>query len=70
MGLSVFDVDDVMDELEAIPEHHGGWLHQRYGNSVVLRVPAAKLERIIEEIVSWGVVEWVDQLGAEATAYR
>ncbi|HVI00779.1 MAG TPA: DUF4349 domain-containing protein [Enhygromyxa sp.] len=68
MGLSVFDVEDVMSKLEAIPEQHGGWLHQRYDNSVVLRVPAAKLSLIIEEVASWGVVEWKTLSALDVTA--
>jgi hypothetical protein len=68
MGLSVFDVDDVMNKLEAIPERHGGWLHQRYDNSVVLRVPAAKLELVIAEVSEWGVVEWKTLEALDVTA--
>lgn len=68
MGLSVFDVADVMSKLEAIPERHGGWLHQRYDNSVILRVPAAKLDTIIEEISSWGVVEYKTLEALDVTA--
>ena len=68
MGLSVFDVEDVMSKLEAIPEQHGGWLHQRYDNSVVLRVPAAKLSLIIEDVASWGVVEWKTLSALDVTA--
>jgi hypothetical protein len=68
MGLSVFDVDDVMNKLEAIPDRHGGWLHQRYDNSVVLRVPAAKLELVIAEITEWGVVEWKTLEALDVTA--
>lgn len=68
MGLSVFEVDDVMNELEAIPERHGGWVHERYNNRVVLRVPAAKLTLIIEEIATWGVVEWKTLSALDVTA--
>jgi hypothetical protein len=68
MGLSVFDVADVMVELEAIPERHGGWMHQRYDNSVILRVPAAKLDVIIKEIAGWGVVEWKTLEALDVTA--
>src|SRR5690606_25216108 len=68
MGLSVFEVDDVMAKLEAIPERHGGWLHQRFDNRVVLRVPAAKLEAIIAEIGEWGVVEWKTLAALDVTA--
>lgn len=68
MGLSVFDVDDVMSKLEAIPERHGGWLHQRYDNSVVLRVPASKLQLIIDEIAEWGVVDWKTLAALDVTA--
>jgi hypothetical protein len=68
MGLSVFDVADVMSKLEAIPERHGGWLHQRYDNSVVLRVPAAKLQLVIDEVAEWGVVEWKTLSALDVTA--
>lgn len=68
LGLSVFDVDDVMIKLEAIPERHGGWLHQRFDNRVVLRVPAAKLSSIIAEIGEWGVVEWKTLEALDVTA--
>jgi hypothetical protein len=68
MGLSVFAVDDVMAKLEAIPERHGGWLHQRFDNRVVLRVPAAKLQSIIAEIGEWGVVEWKTLEALDVTA--
>lgn len=68
MGLSVFEVDDVMNQLEAIPERHGGWVHERYNNRVVLRVPAAKLALIIEEITAWGVVEWKTLSALDVTA--
>ncbi len=68
MGLSVFDVNDVMAKLEAIPERHGGWLHQRYDNSVILRVPAAKLQTIIDEISEWGVVDYKTLEALDVTA--
>lgn len=68
IGLSVFDVDDVMAKLEAIPERHGGWLHQRFDNRVVLRVPAAKLSAIIDEVGEWGVVEWKTLEALDVTA--
>jgi chromosome segregation ATPase len=43
-------------------------LHQRYDNSVVLRVPAAKLELVIAEITEWGVVEWKTLEALDVTA--
>ena len=68
MGLSVFDVEDVMAKLEAIPERHGGWLEQRYDNSMVLRVPAAKLRSIMAEVGEWGVVDWKTLQALDVTA--
>ncbi len=68
LGLSVFDLDDAMAKLEAIPERHGGWLQQRYDNRVILRVPAAKLEAIIAEVSAWGVVEYKTLEALDVTA--
>jgi hypothetical protein len=68
MGVSVFDVAETMTKLEAIPERYGGWVHQRYDTSVVLRVPAAQLEAVIREVSSWGVLEWKTLEALDVTA--
>ena len=68
MGVSVFDVAETMAKLEAIPERYGGWLDQRYDNSLILRVPADQLQIIIREVSTWGVVDWKTLEALDVTA--
>ena len=68
LGLAVFEVDATMDRLEAIPERHGGWIDQRDGDRLVLRVPAAELKTILAEIAEWGEVRYRTLEALDVTA--
>ena len=64
----MFEVDATMDRLEAIPERHGGWIDQRDGDRLVLRVPAAELKTILAEIAEWGEVRYRTLEALDVTA--
>lgn len=57
MQVSVYNLDEGMNKLEAMPEAYGGWVHMRGSNQVVLRVPARSLEAVMNAVGDMGVVE-------------
>lgn len=57
MQISVYDLETAMATVEALPDTHGGWVHMRSQNQVVLRLPAANLKTVMAMLAKIGVVE-------------
>jgi len=57
MQISVYRVDEAVDYAEVLPAQLGGWIQERANNLIILRVPAAELDRAMELLAEQGVVE-------------
>jgi chemotaxis protein histidine kinase CheA len=57
MQVSVYDVEHAMVLVEGLPDRYGGWLHQRSGDQIVLRIPAEHLKAAMDMIAELGVVD-------------
>jgi len=57
LQVSVFDLENAMAMVEALPDRYGGWVHMRTPNQVVLRLPAPILKPVMAEVAELGVVE-------------
>lgn len=57
MQLSVYDLENAMTMVEALPETYGGWVHMRTQNQLVLRLPAIHLKPVMALLSKLGVVE-------------
>lgn len=55
--ISVYDLENAIATVEAMPERFGGWVHMRNQSQVVLRLPAARLEPAMAQLAELGVVE-------------
>ncbi|MFO7562382.1 MAG: DUF4349 domain-containing protein [Enhygromyxa sp.] len=57
MQISVYNLESAMQQVEALPERFGGWIHMRNQSQVVLRLPADRLKPVMSELADFGVVE-------------
>jgi hypothetical protein len=57
MQISVYDLENAMTTVEALPETFGGWVHMRSQNQLVLRLPAIHLKPVMAQLAKLGVVE-------------
>ncbi|MFY0538747.1 DUF4349 domain-containing protein [Nannocystis pusilla] len=57
MAISCFKLDDAMQRAEALTLEAGGYVQTMSQGYFVLRIPAAQLRRIMEELGKLGVVE-------------
>jgi hypothetical protein len=57
MQISVYDLENAMTTVEALPETYGGWVHMRTQNQLVLRLPAIHLKPVMAMLSKIGVVE-------------
>lgn len=57
MQVSVYDLENAMTAVEALPETYGGWVHMRTQNQLVLRLPAIHLKPVMALLSKLGVVE-------------
>ncbi|PRQ03243.1 hypothetical protein ENSA5_17870 [Enhygromyxa salina] len=57
LQISVYDLESAMATVEAIPDAHGGWIHMRNQQQVVLRLPALQLKPVMASLAKLGVVE-------------
>lgn len=57
MQISVYDLENAMNTVEALPETYGGWVHMRTQNQLVLRLPAIHLKPVMGLLSKIGVVE-------------
>jgi hypothetical protein len=57
MQISVYDLENAMTSVEALPDTYGGWVHMRTQNQVVLRLPAIHLKPVMALLSKYGVVE-------------
>jgi hypothetical protein len=56
LQLAVYELDEVIEFAENIPERYGGWVQARYDYQITLRVPAARLGEVMTELATLGVV--------------
>jgi hypothetical protein len=57
MQISVYDLENAMATVEALPDTYGGWVHMRTQNQLVLRLPAIHLKPVMALLSKIGVVE-------------
>lgn len=57
MHVSVFNLEDSMEKLEALPEKYGGYIHQMSAGHMIARIPAKQLRTLMNELGDFGVVE-------------
>jgi hypothetical protein len=57
MQISVYNLENAMTMVEALPETYGGWVHMRTQNQLVLRLPAIHLKPVMALLSKIGVVE-------------
>ncbi|PCC72168.1 protein of unknown function [Nannocystis exedens] len=57
MAISCFKLDDAMQRAEALTLEAGGYVQTMSQGYLVLRIPAAQLRRVMEELGKLGVVE-------------
>lgn len=57
MQISVYNLENAMNTVEALPETYGGWVHMRTQNQLVLRLPAIHLKPVMALLSKIGVVE-------------
>jgi hypothetical protein len=57
MQISVYNLENAMTLVEALPETYGGWVHMRTQNQLVLRLPAIHLKPVMALLSKIGVVE-------------
>ncbi|WAS92669.1 DUF4349 domain-containing protein [Nannocystis punicea] len=57
MAISCFKLDDAMQRTEALTLESGGYVQTMSQGYLVLRIPAAQLRRVMEELGKLGVVE-------------
>jgi hypothetical protein len=57
MQISVYNLENAMTSVEALPETFGGWVHMRSQNQLVLRLPAIHLKPVMALLSKIGVVE-------------
>jgi hypothetical protein len=57
MQISVYDLENAMTAVEALPDTYGGWVHMRSQNQLVLRLPAINLKPVMAVLSKIGVVE-------------
>lgn len=57
MQISVYNLENAMTTVEALPETYGGWVHMRTQNQLVLRLPAIHLKPVMALLSKIGVVE-------------
>jgi hypothetical protein len=57
MAISCFKLDDAMQRAEALTLESGGYVQTMSQGYFVLRIPAAQLRRVMEELGKLGVVE-------------
>ena len=68
MQIGVYDLPSAMVKVEAIPDQHGGWVHMRNEQQVVLRLPARSLEPVMSMLAKFGVVEGRNLQAQDVTA--
>jgi hypothetical protein len=57
MRVAVFNLDEAMDNAEALPERFGGYVHSMASGEIVLKIPARRLREAMKELADYGVVE-------------
>jgi hypothetical protein len=57
MQINVYNLENAMTMVEALPETYGGWVHMRTQNQLVLRLPAIHLKPVMALLSKIGVVE-------------
>ena len=68
LQVSVFDLENGMALVEAIPDQYGGWIAMRTPNQVVLRLPAPVLKPVMAQVAELGVVEARSLNASDVTA--
>jgi hypothetical protein len=63
LTMAVFEAKKRIDEVEAIAKAEGGYLLTRSGNSITIRVPAARFSEALEKVAKTG-----DELDREVSA--
>ncbi len=56
MQLAVYEFDETIEFAENIPDRYGGWVQSRYDYMITLRIPAARLREVMDELATLGVV--------------
>jgi hypothetical protein len=56
LQLAVYEMDEVIEFAEQIPERYGGWIQARYDYQITLRVPATRLREVTDELSTLGLV--------------
>jgi len=57
MTISVFNLEDAMEKAEQVATQAGGYVQSMSSGQYVLRIPAAKLRGVMEDLGGLGVVE-------------
>ena len=57
MRVSVFNLDEAMQNAEALPEKFGGYVFSMSAGATVLKIPARKLREVMNALGEFGVVE-------------
>ena len=57
MHVSVFNLEESMQNLEGLPEKYGGYIHSMSEGHMVARIPAKNLREVMNDLGGLGVVE-------------
>ncbi len=68
LQLAVYELDEVIEFAEDVPERYGGWIQARQDYQITLRVPAARLAEVMAEVSSLGLVLAKTLQAADVTA--
>ena len=67
IGLSVFKVEETLEEAVAMNKKLGGWVQASTSTSVTLRVPAKEFETLVEALGDLGDVTYRNVMGTDVT---
>ncbi|MFV8752471.1 DUF4349 domain-containing protein [Nannocystaceae bacterium ST9] len=68
LQLAVYELDEVIEFAEDIPERFGGWVQARHDYQITLRVPAGRLAEVMAELSALGMVLNKTLQAADVTA--
>lgn len=57
MVVAVHDVDEATENAEQLPRRFSGFVQQRRRGVIIMKIPAAKLQRAMEELAKFGIVQ-------------
>ncbi len=57
MQVSVFNLEDAMTRAESVPSKYGGYIQSMSAGYFVMRIPAASLQPVMDDLAGLGVVD-------------